>query len=1018
MDETLHRNVLQQNQEQPLQVPTVQTQQDFVQKTMEEQRRNQIVEGYNQSGLEWMNQWAQVPVGQLDIIKRETETLEEERQTMSRSERKKRGQLIEQRRKVHENMAGMMDIRRNELNLDGGNVTREFVKGEKQLLTEKLKEINLEYEVALEEAKRLNAAPERLLELKLNAQQKKAAAAGSFAKSMPLDSKERKEAMRVKEEQEFEAYKLKYQLKIMKIEDPVERAAEQKVYNRHRMFDKLASVFRKDVPLSHEDATYSGPEGQTLVNVGRAFLGSTKGMYTFEDRSAPITNEQGQVTGYKKYFFKEAKGCAGFDRPEGAVVSECASELQAILSPGQQVKAFCARDENGKVLGSFQEVVELQQGGFDLFAWQKNPTEDLPPNILGGVLREHTLDWLMCNYDTKGENFMQRSDGEMIALDKETSFMKLKKDGAKHMNTDFAPHSENTVYNVIFSRFAAGQGGDIDLQSVLPQIQRIEAMSDGEYMKTFEPWLTEKYGPNSLTAPNEEREKAEDLILRRKVKLREEYRAFFTDLIQKRARAKLEELPGSFRFSDEPEGEPVVANMRVNAYINRAAPPTFVERNKRAAQRFIAKGRYGVDEKQFIRDRTLLEIEYRERRELALAEVNEESSESAILGIKYRAAADSALAIAEYARSLEPGSKERKKAMEAKEKAELAADHARRLYKISQIGNETEREREMKTFKRHEKYDMLKKVFRKENPVAREDSEVVIGNHRLVNVGRAMFGGTKPMYIFEDRNAPVMDGDRIVGYRRFLYKEAVNCLGMTKTDGAVVTEGASNFQSDVCGQEHTINAFAHRVGDRVWGSFQEFIETDRTAINLFSWQANPQSQPLPEDLKPQILREHTLDWLLCNFDTKGENFLIHPSGNLFGFDKEASFSKLKDPDSGQMSETYKPHSNDTLYNVIFKEFAAGRLELNLQDVLPQIERVEQMSTEQYMAHFTHMLNDKYGAGESAKKTAAANAILARKTGLREEYRRFFTNLLQKRAAALGAPDQPPPFRFDGEDNQG
>lgn len=114
------------------------------------------------------------------------------------------------------------------------------------------------------------------------------------------------------------------------------------------------------------------------------------------------------------------------------------------------------------------------------------------------------------------------------------------------------------------------------------------------------------------------------------------------------------------------------------------------------------------------------------------------------------------------------------------------------------------------------------------------------------------------------------------------------------------------------------------------GSFQEKIETigREQQVDLFSWQTNPQDN-IPADMKKEILREHTLDWLLCNFDTKGENFLHRADGHLCSFDKEASFYKLMDPEAQHMSTEYKPHANDTLYNTLFTQFAQGNVTLDL-----------------------------------------------------------------------------------------
>ncbi|MCL2633078.1 MAG: hypothetical protein FWD34_01040 [Oscillospiraceae bacterium] len=1004
---------LQVNQQQQIQQPVFQQPvQDVIKDTMKEERQKEL-DRFKQESI-YEDEYI-VPTELKLAIQREELTLHNDSKTMERSERKKRQQLLKQRRSNLDEVKRLRADR--EFAAETGAVTSATMKAEKKHLQEQIKELNLEHEVKLIDNK--NWTPIEKLEASYELQQKKASLFTHFARSLPLGSKERADAMKLKEEQHFEAYKLKYQLKIAEIPDEKHRKEEQTVYNRHRNFDTLASLFRKDISLSHEDATYE-VDGKKLVNVGRAFLGSTKAMFTFEDRNAPILRD-GVVTGYKQYFFKEAVGCAGFDRPEGAIVTESAYKLQSILSPGSAVAAFFAKDEKtGRVLGSFQEVIDVQRGGFDLFEWQKKSDfEPLPEDIKKDVIREHTLDWLMCNYDTKGENFIQRNDGKMIALDKETSFMKLHKDGAKHMNTDYAPHSENTLYNVLFSRYIQGKE-EINFQDFLPQIERIESMSNAEYMKMFDQVLDQKYGKaGDLLYPNMEREKAHDLILKRKVQLRDEYRNFFTDLQRQKEQINLDKMRGSnditkedyaielarikkeeFRFTGEPADQPVEIKINANAYINKQAP-SFTALSQNMKSGMLRKNKGGsltTEQKRKVLNRSLLMVELVQLREQRRAENIGENTESVQLGIKYRSMADRVKALDEYARSL-PMGELRVKAMEEKEKAVLEADSLRREYKITLIQDPKLRERELKTFKRHQWYDLAKSVFRKVHPVSREDTKITTPEGRtLTNVGRATFGGTKPMYIFEDQS--------VTPAKKYLFKEAVNCLGMAKASAAVVTEGASKLQQYLCG-EYSIPAFTYRDSKgKVLGSFQELVEKEDNAPDLFKWQVNPEQTNLPPgetpieltpQIKQEILREHTLDWLLCNFDTKGENFLFRKvDGHLCAFDKEASFSKMKDPGSEHMSETFKPHSNETIYNVIFRQFKENKLALNLNDVLPQIQRMEQMDNTEYMNMFTPMLDEKYGTEVSEKKTNAYNSILARKQGLREEYRTFFTHLCNER----------------------
>ena len=76
------------------------------------------------------------------------------------------------------------------------------------------------------------------------------------------------------------------------------------------------------------------------------------------------------------------------------------------------------------------------------------------------------------------------------------------------------------------------------------------------------------------------------------------------------------------------------------------------------------------------------------------------------------------------------------------------------------------------------------------------------------------------------------------------------------------------------------------------------------------------------------IRDSVTDWLLCNFDTKGENFLEDDQGRLRGIDKEQSLSFLDHKDAQHMSYRFSPNPNKTLYNSVFELYAQGKLDLD------------------------------------------------------------------------------------------
>lgn len=323
------------------------------------------------------------------------------------------------------------------------------------------------------------------------------------------------------------------------------------------------------------------------------------------------------------------------------------------------------------------------------------------------------------------------------------------------------------------------------------------------------------------------------------------------------------------------------------------------------------------------------------------------------------------------------------------------------------IQNPVERARELDTFKRHESFDNYKKIFYKPTRFACEGFTYEYKGMNLVNVGRAFMGGTKPMYYFEDRNAPVTDATgRVTGYKIYLYKEGVNCIGRKTPDRALITEAASKLQNIVCGPYY-IKAFAVRneAGEPI-GTFQEMINQKPKAerVDLFSWQANPDNS-LSDDVKNEVLREHILDWLLCNFDTKGENFLHrNADGHLSSIDKEASFYFLEKQEAQNMSYTYRPHSNDTIYNTIFQEYIKGTLELNFQPMLDKARQIAAMDDDEYLAIFNEWINKKYDGDE--KRQEIRDKILGRKNNLLAQYNTFFNSLREAREQRRNNINQP------------
>lgn len=182
-----------------------------------------------------------------------------------------------------------------------------------------------------------------------------------------------------------------------------------------------------------------------------------------------------------------------------------------------------------------------------------------------------------------------------------------------------------------------------------------------------------------------------------------------------------------------------------------------------------------------------------------------------------------------------------------------------------------------------------------------------------------------------------------------------------------------------------------------FGAFQKKIDVQPGGIDLEAWQHGPATD-LGADVTAQIQREHVTDWLLGNFDAHGDNFVTDASGRIIGLDKEQSFRYIKDAASGKMSYTYHPNSTygetEPLYNTMYRRFAKGEIDLDLQDTLTYIKRVESIPDAEYREIFREYAESRLGKGQAAEDLL--DAIVERKATLRETYRTFYSELLTER----------------------
>ena len=244
--------------------------------------------------------------------------------------------------------------------------------------------------------------------------------------------------------------------------------------------------------------------------------------------------------------------------------------------------------------------------------------------------------------------------------------------------------------------------------------------------------------------------------------------------------------------------------------------------------------------------------------------------------------------------------------------------------------------------------------------------------------GPANLGGTGKMYIYEDA-----DG------QEWLFKPAQSKSGKPEIFRAYSQEAGYKVQSIV--DPDSAVPVGTGTLDGKFGAFQQRINTT-SGTDFKQWQYN--GGQLPAGTAEQLQRESVTDWLLGNYDSHGGNFVTDSSGRIIGIDKEQAFKYLKDPASHKLSYTYHPNSKygetEPIHNTLYRRYANGEIDLDLQDTLKYIKRVEAIPDAEYREIFRSYAEGVCGKGQAAEQLL--DSILERKQNLRQTFADFYTEL--------------------------
>jgi len=261
------------------------------------------------------------------------------------------------------------------------------------------------------------------------------------------------------------------------------------------------------------------------------------------------------------YFIKPGYSKNMTIQPYRSYGMKAAYEVQRIINPNGAVYADVIQIDSNKV-GAYG-LGKIDCSVIKIIPDAKNITNQILKNIKGNelssLLLESLVDYLIYNYDTKFENYIQ-SSGMIYGVDKEQTCAfiyhdnKLRNEDGSY-KTDFNdfinynPNCVNLLYPELFKMIAKGEIEltQKNIEDIITAINNIESITDEEYIKIFENYInswimshSEYMDPNNDQETEIERIKEQfiNALLSRKQNLRYEFTIYLNNILEEYGKKK------------------------------------------------------------------------------------------------------------------------------------------------------------------------------------------------------------------------------------------------------------------------------------------------------------------------------------------------------------------------------------------------------------------------------------------------------------------------------------------------
>jgi hypothetical protein len=152
--------------------------------------------------------------------------------------------------------------------------------------------------------------------------------------------------------------------------------------------------------------------------------------------------------------------------------------------------------------------------------------EELTPDEIAQIQREHVVDWLIANHDGHAKQFLRTKDGQILGIDKGQLFKHL---GSDQLSVDYHPNSvhgeSEPYYNAVF-RAAKQKKVSFDPAATLKTVREVEKIPDEDYLAALRPYAEGRFGKDKA-----KKEAFYATALARKNNIRRDFETFYGDVL-------------------------------------------------------------------------------------------------------------------------------------------------------------------------------------------------------------------------------------------------------------------------------------------------------------------------------------------------------------------------------------------------------------------------------------------------------------------------------------------------------